>query len=420
MRTVQRVQYSRRVFRGRKEARAKRERLRQQQTEHAEIRRVVQNHLAEDGGLTQEGMAALRAHLQEIGYIVDNTVNGDELPSDVYAAWMIGLTRTGDFMPVSGNAILPAEEPARFVAGADLLKEIPIREYQGGSQGVSVPLGHGVRWRASAIRGQLVTVGHRWETLDEGQLTVTDRRIIFTGRRRTVEFQFAKLVNMSLYSDGVALGVSNRQETSTFRVNLPSLFAHMVRASMAAGPELVRAAAASDEPTPDSRRLLRRPVEAQRREPTDRAAALPPAGGGENRWPAVLAAGGTTPWLGQLLAEHPQADAKTRVVLQGLSVERLVRLANVQHNRCRRDSLRDVERISRQRASDQAWTQLLTGLSDMQMRDGTAWTGTIKLLMPGSETALEQIGRMDITQLIGVCQRLIQVPYAEARHRGIT
>jgi hypothetical protein len=134
----------------------------------------------------------------------------------------------------------------------------------------------------------------------------------------------------------------------------------------------------------------------------------------------VLASNRAPSWLGALLADHPQAAERTRVALHNLTVARLVLLANVQHNRCRRDSLRDVERLSRNRASAQAWDQLLGGLSDMQMRESTAWTGTTKLLAPGAEAALERVRQMEIIELIGVCQRLIQIPYAEARRRGIT
>jgi hypothetical protein len=42
----------------------------------------------------REGLAALRARLQEVGYIVDNVIQESELPSDVYAAWILGLARS--------------------------------------------------------------------------------------------------------------------------------------------------------------------------------------------------------------------------------------------------------------------------------------------------------------------------------------
>jgi len=304
---------------------------------------------------------------------------------------------------------------------ANLMKEVQIREYRGGSQGVSIPLGHGVRFRTSSIRGQLVTIGQRWEVADQGQLTVTDRRVIFVGRRRTLEFQFSKLVSLLTYTDGITLGVTNRQATSTFQLGSPLVLAQMVRASLDAGfapidersgPQL------SDASTRNAPRSASS-TGSQSQLPRATAGGASRAAATGDRWSSVLAPNRWPSWLGKLLAEHPLAAEKTHQALHNLTVERLVLLANVQHNRCRRDSLRDVERVSRERASEQAWDQLLGGLSDMNMRENTAWTGTMKLLQPGAEPALERIRQMEITELIGVCQRLIQNPYAEARRRGI-
>jgi hypothetical protein len=223
---------------------------------------------------------------------------------------------------------------------------------------------------------------------------------------------------MNLYADAIALGVSNRQATSTFRIHIPDVFAQMVRASMDAGLELLKPAPL-DEPDPAPLPALPQP-ESQARSIVRAATRNPASAESNGRWSALFATDRTAPWLGQLLAEHPQAADNARRVLNGMSVERLVLLANVQHNRCRRSALADALQVSREHTSERAWNLLLTGLCDMQMRDGTAWTGTIKLLSPGSEAALQRINRMGIADIIGVCQRLIQIPYTEARLRGIT
>jgi hypothetical protein len=59
-------------------------------------------------------------------------------------------------------------------------------------------------------------------------------------------------------------------------------------------------------------------------------------------------------------------------------------------------------------------------MANMSMRENTAWTGTIKLLTPDAEPALKQIKEMQIGEVMCVCKRLIQVPYLEARQRGVT
>ena len=59
---------------------------------------------------------------------------------------------------------------------AQLLKTVAIREYQGGSQGVSLRIMKGVSYRVGAMRGKMVTVGSETVVADEGIFSVTDRQ----------------------------------------------------------------------------------------------------------------------------------------------------------------------------------------------------------------------------------------------------
>ncbi len=114
---------------------------------------------------------------------------------------------------------------------ADLLKEVTLHQYKGGSRGVSVPLGHsGVRVRAGGFRGHMETVGTEWKTADTGALTVTNQRVVYHGGRKTLEFPFAKLATLNAFGDGLELGVTSRQSTSTFRGVDGAFVAAMIRA----------------------------------------------------------------------------------------------------------------------------------------------------------------------------------------------
>jgi hypothetical protein len=88
-----------------------------------------------------------------------------------------------------------------------------------------------------------------------------------------------------------------------------------------------------------------------------------------------LLAPGRIPAKGLLLAADPDADALTAELLRGLTIRRLVLLANVAHNRCRppAPALRAPQNSPRETAS--AWRDLHHGMANMQTRDGTAWTG---------------------------------------------
>jgi hypothetical protein len=130
-------------------------------------------------------------------------------------------------MIAKSGEIVHAEFPCK------LAKEVVEREWQGGSRGVSIPLGHGVRYRAGAVRGRSVTVGSHLEIADTGVLTVTSQRAVFQGSRKTLEHAYPKLIGMQLYSDAVVLSVSNRQKPSTIWVQPPDLVVAMISAAMA-------------------------------------------------------------------------------------------------------------------------------------------------------------------------------------------
>lgn len=146
------------------------------------------------------------------------------------------------------SLILHLGEEAYFEDSAVLLKEVAQREYRGGSQGLSIPIGaiHGrsVRYRVGAYRGHLVTIGTNWVPADRGTLTVTNQRVVFRGQRKTLEFQFSKLVALKAYTDAIDLGVSNRQTTFSFKVEDAACLAGIIRAAVEhslEGPQDARA-----------------------------------------------------------------------------------------------------------------------------------------------------------------------------------
>jgi hypothetical protein len=127
--------------------------------------------------------------------------------------------RLPELAPEMVNIRLKPGEMAHASVSAALLKEVAVKEWRGRSQGVSFRVTKGVRYRVGASRGRLVTVGSQVVTDDVGPLYVTSTRCVFTGRRRALEFDYKKLLDVHLYTDGLGLAVSNRQATSTFRIS---------------------------------------------------------------------------------------------------------------------------------------------------------------------------------------------------------
>jgi hypothetical protein len=128
--------------------------------------------------------------------------------------------------------LLKKDEAALLETPVHLLKEVTDREFQGGSRGISVPLGGGVRYRAGAVRGHMVAIGTHWAVADEGLLTVTDQRVVYHGGRKTLEFRFSKLATLNVYTDAIDLGVTSRQTTSSFATEHADLIAGTIHGAL--------------------------------------------------------------------------------------------------------------------------------------------------------------------------------------------
>ena len=92
-------------------------------------------------------------------------------------------------------------------------------QYAGGTAGVSIPIGGGVRFRVGAMRGQAIPGIELQVDKDQGVVMLTTHRLIFTGPTNTHEWNFEKLLMLSTTDDesDYFISVSNRQKTSGVR-----------------------------------------------------------------------------------------------------------------------------------------------------------------------------------------------------------
>jgi hypothetical protein len=100
-----------------------------------------------------------------------------------------------------------------------LMKEVAIRQWQGGYGGMSFRVAKGVSFRTGQVRGKSVVVGSEMHVDDTGILTVSSLRVTFLGDRKTVDIPFTKLVGLNVFSDGVTLQSSSRQNAVLVRLN---------------------------------------------------------------------------------------------------------------------------------------------------------------------------------------------------------
>jgi hypothetical protein len=103
--------------------------------------------------------------------------------------------------------------------------------YVGGSQGFSIPLGAGIRYRVGGFKGRVVPGEEMQMDKDQGMVKLTNQRLIFAGPIATTEWAFSKL--LSSFSNpertDFIFGVSNRQKSSGIRFSPEDgyTFAHL-------------------------------------------------------------------------------------------------------------------------------------------------------------------------------------------------
>jgi hypothetical protein len=182
-----------------------------------------------DDRLTADEEAALLAALARLG-VTDDTADG-EVP-DLRDRLVVARVNDGRMPVVDAPALLTrAGETVHLETSAELLKSVAVREFHAGSQGVSFRIMKGVTYRVGSTRGHLVTVGSELQTVDDGILSVTSRRVVYAGGRKTLEFRYDRLVGMELYEDGIRLSVTNRQDPSLFRLRHVHAIAAVITAA---------------------------------------------------------------------------------------------------------------------------------------------------------------------------------------------
>jgi hypothetical protein len=98
---------------------------------------------------------------------------------------------------------------------AGLMKEVADRQWEGGSSGYSFRIAKGVRYRVGNTRGHMVEVGTKLVEKDDGFLSVTSTRLVFSGRTTTQESLYTKIENLTVFKDGVSVAVRRGSDITT-------------------------------------------------------------------------------------------------------------------------------------------------------------------------------------------------------------
>jgi hypothetical protein len=173
------------------------------------------DYVAQDDVLTVDEESYLAEVAQALGLPLDQLSNKAPTAFETLVICRIndGRPPTLDHAPI----LTKAGEVAYGWFSVALMKEVVKREFRGGTAGVSIPIGGGMRFRTGAVRGRSVVVGSDLVAQDQGPLVITSTRTVFTGAKKTLEFRHDKLVGIQQYTDGLRLNVSNRQTASLFK-----------------------------------------------------------------------------------------------------------------------------------------------------------------------------------------------------------
>lgn len=101
-------------------------------------------------------------------------------------------------------------------------------------------------------------VGTKIVVKDAGVLSVTSTRLVFSGRTTTQESVYSKIVNLTVFNDGLAVAVSKGQNVVTHSYSTTS--AEMIAAIINAAMQPESTVLHVDTPSPDAAMQQEAPV----------------------------------------------------------------------------------------------------------------------------------------------------------------
>jgi len=136
------------------------------------------------------------------------------------AAWL----QTHGPAPVNSPLTLKPKELAYVSVPAVLARLTTRTRYAGGSQGFSFPIGHtGIRYRVGSFSGHPIQSSSITD-VDQGTLVLTNMRIAFIGKLKSVVAQLPKLVHVELYNDALSVFQEGRENPNFYKISSPQYF----------------------------------------------------------------------------------------------------------------------------------------------------------------------------------------------------
>ena len=134
------------------------------------------------------------------------------------ASWFADKIYEGKVnLPVSNCSIIlkKDEKPAIVIPDVTLKEPRSVRTSTGTYGGPSFRVSKGVSFKLGG--GQSRSVSHEEiMDVDTGILTITNKRLVFTGQKKTINYNLNKIISITPYSEGVGIQRENKQKTEYF------------------------------------------------------------------------------------------------------------------------------------------------------------------------------------------------------------
>ncbi len=115
--------------------------------------------------------------------------------------------------------ILQKNEVGHFCVPASLFEErVVARNYVGGNRGLNVRIAKGVSFRVGQQKGQMTSQSGMVEVSD-GYFIITNKRVVFSGNRKSVSTPLNKLLDVHLFNDGLNFSSSLREKPVIVRLS---------------------------------------------------------------------------------------------------------------------------------------------------------------------------------------------------------
>lgn len=128
-------------------------------------------------------------------------------------------------LPVAAtHLILKSGEVAFYSAACALYETRAVRQFTSGSTGVRIAKGVYI----GGTKGYSTST-QEWTQIDNGILTVTNKRLVFDGGKADRAIALAKVLSVNSGLSGVEVSVENRQKSMVFGVPNPLIAAAIIR-----------------------------------------------------------------------------------------------------------------------------------------------------------------------------------------------